>query len=202
MAEKHPKLKSSLTRDNNSEFTSKKRKSSQKDDCIGEETLKVKKNMKKGAKKLRPYFMIPRKYREEIFHGRLRHDIKKALYSGLRNDPAINIKLSVDLDVFKQGLGNVVDGVRKRNKTVYKLASNRLIDNLLGEKWDERIFNQCGDYAFVIQGTVSYWLVKAKPLVEFKLVDDEYVKCEVEEMYFVVFTFVRGDGNRQSYKSF
>jgi len=141
----------------------------------------------------------PLQYRKEIFHLQLRRKIKRKLYSGLRNDPAIRIKLAVDQDV--QGLGAAITKTRRRWKTIYKPTTNRLLDSVLGEKWDERIFNECGDFAFVIKGTVCYWLEKAKPFKEYKLIAGQYVRCEIER-YCIVFTFVRGDGNKYSYKNF
>lgn len=140
--------------------------------------------------------------REELFHGQLYREIKRKLFSGRRDDPAVRIELRVEPDVFEGGLATAVGGITERNKTVYKLPSNRLIDNFLGKKWDERIFNGNGDFAYVIHGTVRYWLSKSNPIVEFKLIGDQYVQSEIEERYFIVFTFVRGDGNRYNYSTF
>ena len=137
--------------------------------------------------------------RKQSFHGQLVREIKKKLWSGRREDPDINIDLTVDQDVFMEGLGSVLPGVLQTGKMVYQLVSNRVLDSYLGLKWDERILNPAGDFAYVISGTIKYWLGQRSPIIEYKLIGEQYARTEVENSYFITFQFVRGDGNRNNY---
>ena len=69
-----------------------------------------------------------------------------------------------------EGLGSVLPGVLQRGKMVYQLESNRVPDSYLGLKWDERILNVAGDFAYVIPGTIKYWLGQRSPIIEYKLI--------------------------------
>ncbi|XP_031557298.1 uncharacterized protein LOC116293932 [Actinia tenebrosa] len=51
--------------------------------------------------------------RQEIFHGQLYREIKRKLFSGRRDDPAVRIELRVEPDVFEGGLATVVRGIKK-----------------------------------------------------------------------------------------
>ena len=93
--------------------------------------------------------------RTQTFHGQLFHEIKKKLWSGRREDPEISVDLNVDQDVFMEGLGSVFPGIIQRGKMVYQVKSNRMFDPFLGMKWDERILNPAGDFAYVISGTIK-----------------------------------------------
>ena len=95
----------------------------------------------------------------------------------------------------------MVKGVRSRGKIVYSIRDNSDLDNFLGVKWNERVFNEIGDFAYVVDGTVRYWLTRKIPIVEFKYKGDTFVKSEIEGLHLLVFTFVRGDGNKAQYIS-
>ena len=82
---------------------------------------------------------------------------------------------------------------------VYQLESNRVLDSYLGLKWDERILNLAGDFAYVIPGTIKYWLGQRSPIIEYKLIRELYARTEVENSNFITFQSVRGDGNRNNY---
>jgi hypothetical protein len=138
--------------------------------------------------------------RKQAFHGHLYRKIKKKLWSMRREDPDICIDLNTDQDVFEAGLGSVVSGRLYRGEMVYTPRSNRLIDSILGQKWDERILNQNSDFAYVIGGTIRYWLGQRSSIVEFKYVGGQLIKSEIENNYFVNFQFVRGEGNKHNYK--
>lgn len=66
--------------------------------------------------------------------------------------------------------------------------------------WMKWIMNENGDFAYVVPGTLRFWLTKRNPMVEFKLIGDKCVRSEIEDGHQVVFTFVRGDGNRCGFK--
>ncbi|CAB3981193.1 Hypothetical predicted protein [Paramuricea clavata] len=130
--------------------------------------------------------------RKQAFHGHLFREIKKKLRSMRRQDPDICIDLNTDQDVFEAGLGNMVPGRFYRGEMVYTPRSNRLLDSSLGQKWDERILNQNSDFAYVIVGTIRYWLGQRSSIVEFKYVGGQLIKSEIENNYFVNFQFVWG----------
>ena len=139
--------------------------------------------------------------RIQIFHERVYHEIKRKLWSGRRDDPDIRIEINVDADVFDGGLGQIVRGIQIRGRKVYSINDNSNLDHLLGLKWNERVFNENGDFAYVVKGTVKYWLTKKNPIIEFKYMGGKFVRSEIEGLHILVFTFVRGDGNRRQYIS-
>lgn len=98
-----------------------------------------------------------------------------------------------------EGLGSVLPGIIQRGKLVYRVKSNRMLDSFLGLRWDKRILNPAGDFAYVISGAIKYWLGQRDPITEYKIIGEQYVRSEVENSYFIAFQFVRGDGNRNYY---
>ena len=137
--------------------------------------------------------------RTNSFHGQLYREIKRKLWSSRREDPDVRIEVNVDPDVFSAGLGRVVKPIHYRGKEVYSIKENNCLNGLLGLKWNERILNQNSDFSYVVKGTVKYWLSQRNSIVEYKYIGGKYVKSEIEDSHFVVFSFVRGDGNRGQY---
>ena len=78
-------------------------------------------------------------------------------------DPEVCINLNVDNDVFDKGLESAVPGKIYTGKMVYSIQSNRILGSFLGQKWDERILNPNGDFSYVIDETVKYWLGTRTP---------------------------------------
>ena len=113
----------------------------------------------------------------------------------------VRIEIEVDDDVFNASLGRITPKRYQRNKLMYEVLSNETLDCFIGTKWNERIMNENGDFAYVVPGTLRFWLTKRNPIVEFKLIGDKYVRSEIEDGYQVIFTFVRGDGNGFGYKN-
>ena len=134
------------------------------------------------------------------FDDRLHREIKRKLYSGRREDPEVRIEVPCDEDVFSRSIAMVAFKSTERNKVIYRLHSNEKLDECIGLKWSERIMNENGDFAFVVPGTVRFWLASRNPIVEFKLIGDKYIRSEIDDGHQVVFTFVRGDSNRKGYK--
>ena len=117
----------------------------------------------------------------------------------MRDDPDIRIEMTTDCDVFNNGLASVGKSLIERNRTVFKVKRNKELNNLLGEKWDERILNKNGDFAFVEEGTIKFWLHARDPIKEFKCIGDKYLEAGIEQGPSLIFTFVRGDGNSADY---
>ena len=105
----------------------------------------------------------------------------------------------MDADVFDRRLGQIVRGIQIRGRKVYNINDNSSLDHLLGLKWNERVFNENVGSAYVVNLTVKYWLTKKKPIIEFKYMGGKFVRSEIEGLHILVFTFVRGDGNRRQY---
>lgn len=59
-----------------------------------------------------------------------------------------------------------------------------------------KILNPAGDFAYVIPGTIKYWMGQRNPITEYKIIGEQYIISEIENSYFITFQFVRGDGNR------
>ena len=95
--------------------------------------------------------------------------------------------MNVDPDVFSTGLGQVTLSTSQRGKDVYSVTDNRLLDGVLGLKWDERIMNSNGDFAYVEKNTVRFWMTKKTPIQEYKYIGGKYVKYEIEDAYMLVF---------------
>ncbi|CAH3047502.1 unnamed protein product [Porites evermanni] len=74
---------------------------------------------------------------------------------------------------------------------VYQVKSNRMLDPFLGMKWDERILNPAGDFAYVISGTIKYWLGQRNPITKYKIIGEQYMKSEIENSHVITFQFVR-----------
>ena len=88
--------------------------------------------------------------RTQSFYGQISREIKRKLWSGHREDPEIRIDINVDHDVFMRGLGNI-PGFMERGRMVFRVEKNRVLDLLFGQKWDERILNLNGDFAYVME---------------------------------------------------
>ena len=54
---------------------------------------------------------------------------------------------------------------------------------------------------YVVNGTVKYWLTKRNSIIEFKYIRGKFVQSEIEGLYALVLTFVRGDSNKRRYIS-
>ena len=79
----------------------------------------------------------------------------------------------------------MVKACYQRQREVYQITDDRNLDDLLGLKWNKRTLNENGDFAYVINRTVQYWLSKRSSIVEYK-----YIKSEIDDSHMLVFTFV------------
>ena len=71
-----------------------------------------------------------------------------------------------------EGLASVLPGIIQRGKMVYQVKSNRMLNPFLGMKWDERILNPAEDFAYVISGTIKYWLGQRNPFTEYQIIGE------------------------------
>ena len=135
------------------------------------------------------------------FNERIYREIKRRLFSGRKDDAEIRIEIPIDVDVFNESFGSCTSFTPRRGKEIYAIDNNDILDVFFGLNWNERIINEQGDFAYVVPKTVKFWLTKRKPIIEFKLMGNKYIKTEIDDGYQVVFTFVRGDGNSNGYKN-
>ena len=105
----------------------------------------------------------------QAFCERVYREIKRKLFSGRREDPEVRVEIQVDEDVFNESLGRIKSKRYQRNKLIYEVLSNETLDCYIGTKWNERVMNENGDFAYVVPGTLRFWLTKRNPIVEFKL---------------------------------
>lgn len=124
--------------------------------------------------------------------------VKRSLSSGRNDGPDVRIEVDIAEDVFNLLLANIAQGVMERGKLTYK-PTNRALDIVLQPKWDERIVNCKGNFCFVVEGTIKYWLCKRSSINEYKIIGGKYVKSEIEGCSILVFIFVKGTGNRIQY---
>ena len=71
------------------------------------------------------------------------------------------------------GLGSVLPSFLQRLRMVKQLESNRVLDSCLGLKWDERILNPAGYFAYVIPLTIEYWLGQISPIIEYNMLEQK-----------------------------
>lgn len=69
----------------------------------------------------------------------------------------------------------------------------------MGLKWDERILNSNGDHAYVVDDSAQHWDNKKALVQEYKYIGGKLIKSEIKDTSILVFTFMRGDGNRRHY---
>ena len=140
--------------------------------------------------------------RSDVLRSKLYREIKKKLHSSKKDDPQIRIEIDAQEDAYNNVLGSLsTKAANERGRLVQYMESNLLLDVVLGINWDKRIFNCNGDFAYVVDGTVKFWLARKSPIVEYKFVGHgKLLKSVIEDTTQVVFTFVRGDGNKHQYE--
>ena len=126
--------------------------------------------------------------------------IKRQLGSGRRNDPEGRIEMIIDPDVYENffsTIGTPDDGTRLSKR---KCFQNEELDSLLGRRWNVRVKNHFGDFGYVVDGTVCFWIHRRPPLDDFIPVGDRFLPYKYEQELLFVFSFVRGTGNAAKYK--
>ena len=82
----------------------------------------------------------------------------------MRDDPDIRVEMPIDCDVFNNGLASVGKSSMERSTKVFKAEFNKEFNSLLRARWDERIMNKNGDFAFVEKGAVKFWVHSRDPI--------------------------------------
>ena len=131
----------------------------------------------------------------------LRYQIKRALNSGSRKDPAVRIELAFDRVLFDGGLAK--HGYMKKSERgheVYGIKHFSSLAAVLGDKWHIRILNEHSDFCYVNLQTVEFYLHQRPPIMEF---NTETSGSEVTSPggQILVFKFVRMDGVKRQLNS-
>ena len=83
----------------------------------------------------------------------------------MRDDPDIRIEIPIVCDVFKNELASVGKSSMERNRKVFKVEFNKELNSLfIGARRDERIMNKNGDFAFVKERTIKFWVHSRDPI--------------------------------------
>lgn len=141
-------------------------------------------------------FVSPSVSEKFCLHNELALRVKSSLVSQRRSNPAVKIEMSFDRDIYEEGLSAV--GYVKCTMRGVKHSSIRSysdLDGLLGRDWHYRGLNSAGDFCYVIEGSIDFYLYKRRPLVQF-IPDKDGIpaKVSVPRGYALVFKFIRGDG--------
>ena len=94
-----------------------------------------------------------------------------------------------------------------RGQHKYTISKYSDLDELLGDHWYIRVVNINGDFSYAILATIRFYLTQPRPLLDFTFKQSstgelELVPAYTEQQQAIVFTFVRGDGNKNKLKEF
>ena len=135
--------------------------------------------------------------------------IKKRLLASIEDDPEVIIQVPLNFTSFRflqeRGILRLQRG--RSGTELYTIREFSDLNDLFGEKWHMRIENILGDFSYVILETVSFYFSRSRPIMEYEVEkgDDGMLKCIpvcMQQSNSVVFTFVRGDGNRRELLEF
>ena len=135
--------------------------------------------------------------------------ILKRLMPSRSESPDVRIQVPCDATTFKdlEEKGTLIGnrsaqgaGLARR----YTIVSYAHLDDLFGQQWHFRVVNTVGDFSYVILKTVVFYLV---PILKHEVKKEDggtlkFIPMYVEQPTFVVFSFVRGDGNRHKLLDF
>ena len=125
---------------------------------------------------------------------------KKKLRSHRRDDPDIRIELPVDRDVYFSSLGTLGYKVLKKSgREVNKVDDHKFLNDIFGAKWDFRVVNRNGDFEYVKEKSVEFWLAEREPIEQFELIGGKFFESRLEQEPIVVFTFVAKTGNKRQF---
>lgn len=121
--------------------------------------------------------------------------IKRRLVPSRHDDPDVRIQTPATEEAFKILSSKAVK--KDRHFTIKKYKD---LDDILGPRWHIRVVNRNGDFSYVILETIRFRLVQPRNLLEYEPVFNEgsvtFEPQYVEQCLSIVFTFVRGDGNK------
>ena len=131
------------------------------------------------------------------FYLQLSVNIKENLSIQRKTDSFIELRLPIVRDAFEPLKGCGYPG-KQGNYFVKRLCD---LDAVLGEQWFFRITNKNRDFAFVVDGSVSYRMIERRPLVEY-MPDHDCAPKYIHRGFHLVFKFVRDRGNASDLHQF
>ena len=126
--------------------------------------------------------------------------IKKALSCNRTTSPQIKLVMPFDILMFNGGLrtSGIPTKVTGGNQH-YKINHYRDLNHLLGNNWHFRAINANGDYGYVVLETISFYIRRSKPLIEYILNGDNFIAKSVNTGYSLTFNFVCNYGSRDTF---
>jgi hypothetical protein len=139
--------------------------------------------------------------RSSLFFDRLGRNIKHSLFATKRESPEIRLEEVCEQDIFDNYLKSIGEVKKCRGREIHCVnnVTNQDMENILGDKWYERILNKNKDFSYVVKGTIQFWLHQKAPIKEFVTVGNQLIENEIENDLILVFTFVREDGTGKDY---
>lgn len=141
-------------------------------------------------------FVSPSVSEKFCLHKELALRLKSSLVSRRKSNPSVKIEMTFDKDVYEKGLSaaGYVKCV-KRGIEHNTIRSYSDLDDLLGVNWHYRGLNSVGDFCYVIEHSIDFYLYKRRPLVQYiPGTDGTPAKVFISRGYALVFKFIRGDG--------
>lgn len=127
--------------------------------------------------------------------------IKKAITCNRTSSPQVKLVMPFDILMFNGGLRT--SGIPTKivgGNQYYKISHYRDLNHLLGINWHFRAINANGDYGYVVMETVSFYIRRSKPLIEYILNNDNVLVAKsVHTGYSLTFSFVYNYGSRDTF---
>jgi len=94
-----------------------------------------------------------------MFSQELYREVKRKLRHGYKGNPEVRFELKIDVDVYDIVCLYGIDSKTRGTKFVIGLQNNRDFDCYLGKGWDRRIINKQGDFVYVANGSVRFYVI-------------------------------------------
>lgn len=133
--------------------------------------------------------------------------IKKRLLPSRSEDPDIRIQIPCDHASFRMLQRKAVPvGRCTRGRENYTINAYSDLDDLLGKNWHIRVVNPIGDFSYTILSTIRFYLTKGRPILDYEVQQKDgvldFVPAYIEQSNSLIFTCVRGDGNKKDLANF
>ena len=120
--------------------------------------------------------------------------IKEHLNIARRSDSQIIIRLPTSSGIFKKFVAEC--GLQSKSEIYRYDPRDSHVEEVLGANWNKRICNSAGDFAEINHNTLTFALKQRRPLVEYTLKEEKFVKHLVHRGYMCVIKFVKDYGNK------
>ena len=127
----------------------------------------------------------------------LQVQVKENLNISRVRDTEVTITVRVQTETFMQFIQTVEGEAAeiRRGVQIYR-ANWKSIAKCLGDDWHFRIVNKAGDFAYVVEETIQFWMNERRSLEEYVRVGDTFVKRLIHRGHTLSFRFVKNRGNR------